>query len=169
MHLGFAGGSDRKENAGDPGDTGLIPANILWSREWQPTAVFLPGKSHGQRSLVGYHPWGCKESDMAGCLRHIYLTKLLHRSKPSSDLTSCAQLPLGTASPTDLLFLWIIERLVWSRIWQLLISHFYFIVHTKAHSTSQGDGSFICFHLSSKLPWTQFVPRTYILINWIIM
>ena len=33
-------------------------------RKWQPTPVFLPGKSHGQRNLVGYSPWGCKESDM---------------------------------------------------------------------------------------------------------
>ena len=29
----------------------------------QPAPVFLPGESHGQRSLVGYSPWGCKESD----------------------------------------------------------------------------------------------------------
>ena len=35
-----------------------------WRRAWQPTPVFLPGKSHGQRSLVGCHPWGHKESDM---------------------------------------------------------------------------------------------------------
>ena len=35
-----------------------------WRREWQPTPVFLPGESHGQRSLVGYSPGGCKESDM---------------------------------------------------------------------------------------------------------
>ena len=35
-----------------------------WRRKWQPTPVFLPGKSHGQRSLVGYSPWGRKESDM---------------------------------------------------------------------------------------------------------
>ena len=35
-----------------------------WRRTWQPTPVFLPGKSHGQRSLVGYSPWGLqKESD----------------------------------------------------------------------------------------------------------
>ena len=34
-----------------------------WRREWQPTPVFLPGKSHGQRSLVDYSPWGCNESD----------------------------------------------------------------------------------------------------------
>ena len=37
---------------------------ILWRREWQPTPVFLSGKSHGQRSLVSYSPWGRKESDM---------------------------------------------------------------------------------------------------------
>ena len=33
-------------------------------RKWQPTPVFLHGKSHGQRSLAGYSPWGCKKSDM---------------------------------------------------------------------------------------------------------
>ena len=37
---------------------------ISWSRKWQPTPVFLPGKFCGQRSLVGYSPWGCKELDM---------------------------------------------------------------------------------------------------------
>jgi len=47
-------------NAGDPW-VGKIP----WRRKWQPTPIFLPGKSHGQRSLAGYSPWGCKESDMA--------------------------------------------------------------------------------------------------------
>ena len=35
----------------------------FWRRKWQPTPVFLPGESHGQRSLVGYSPWGRKESD----------------------------------------------------------------------------------------------------------
>ena len=34
-----------------------------WRRAWQPTPVFLLGKSHGQRSLMGYSPWGCKELD----------------------------------------------------------------------------------------------------------
>ena len=34
---------------------------IPWRRKWQPAPVFLPGKSHGQRSLVGYSPWGRKE------------------------------------------------------------------------------------------------------------
>ena len=31
----------------------------LWRRQWQPTSVLLPGKSHGKRSLVGCSPWGC--------------------------------------------------------------------------------------------------------------
>ena len=34
-----------------------------WRRQWQPTPVLLPGKSHGQRSLVGCSPWGHEESD----------------------------------------------------------------------------------------------------------
>ena len=37
---------------------------IPWRRKWQPTLVFLPGESHGQRSLVDYSPWGRKELDM---------------------------------------------------------------------------------------------------------
>ena len=43
------------------------PANagygIPWRRKWQPTPVFLPGKSHGQRRLTGYSPQSCKELD----------------------------------------------------------------------------------------------------------
>ena len=37
--------------------------NIPWRRAWQPTPVFLPGESHGQRSMAGYSPWGHRESD----------------------------------------------------------------------------------------------------------
>ena len=37
----------------------------LWKRRaWQPTPVFLPGESHGQRSLASYTPWGCKGLDI---------------------------------------------------------------------------------------------------------
>ena len=43
---------------------------IPWRREWQPTPVFLPGKSYGQRSLAGYSPWGHEESDMTESLNH---------------------------------------------------------------------------------------------------
>ena len=42
---------------------------ILWRRKWQPIPVFLPGKSHGQRNLVGYSPWGHRR------VRHDVATK----------------------------------------------------------------------------------------------
>ena len=43
-------------NARDVRDVGSIPGKIPWRRAWQPTPVFLPGESHGQRSLAGYSP-----------------------------------------------------------------------------------------------------------------
>ena len=55
---------------------------IPWRREWLPTPVFLPGEFHGQRSLAGYSPWLCKESDMTQhawewmFLTHIQTTEL---------------------------------------------------------------------------------------------
>ena len=48
-------------------DTGDTDWSLCWEeqrcRKWQPTPVFLPGKFHGQRSLVGFGPWGHKGSD----------------------------------------------------------------------------------------------------------
>ena len=65
---GFPGGASGKEspcNAGDTGDGGSFPGlgRFSWRRAWQPTPVFLPGGSRGQRSLAGYSPQDCKESD----------------------------------------------------------------------------------------------------------
>ena len=57
--MGFPGGSVVKilpANAGD-GDSTPYVRKIPWKRKWQPTPVFLPGKSHGQRSLAGHSPW----------------------------------------------------------------------------------------------------------------
>ena len=52
-------------NAGNTGAMGSIPGSeeIPWRKKGQPTPAFLPGKSHGQRSLVGSSPRGHKESD----------------------------------------------------------------------------------------------------------
>ena len=60
--MGFPGASDGKESACNAGDLGSLPGlgRSLWRRAWQPTPVFLPRESHGQRSLVGYSPWGRK-------------------------------------------------------------------------------------------------------------
>ena len=46
---------------------------IPWRKKWQPTPVFLPGKSHGQRSLAGYSPRGRKELDMSEQVSSCYL------------------------------------------------------------------------------------------------
>ena len=46
---------------------------IPWRRERLPTPVFQPGEFHGQRSLVGYSPWGCKESDTTEPLTHTHM------------------------------------------------------------------------------------------------
>ena len=51
-------------NAGDVRDVGSILGAGRSKREWQPASVFLPGESHGQRTLVGSSPWGHKELDM---------------------------------------------------------------------------------------------------------
>ena len=69
--MGFPGGSSAKEPAAGAGG-GCDPCvgKILWRRAWQPTVVFLPGESHGQRSLAGYQPWDRKELDMTEATEH---------------------------------------------------------------------------------------------------
>ena len=67
--MGFPGGASGKEAACQcrrHKRHGFNPwvRKIPWRRAWQPTPVFLPGESHGQRSLVGYSAWGRKKSDM---------------------------------------------------------------------------------------------------------
>ena len=66
MYLGFPGGSAGKVCAYNVGDPGFHPwvGKIPWRWAWQLTSIFLPGESHGQRSLVGYSPQGPKESNM---------------------------------------------------------------------------------------------------------
>ena len=60
--MAFAG-KESTWNAGErPGFDPWV-GKIPWRRAWQPTPIFLPGESHGQRRLVGYSPWGCKELD----------------------------------------------------------------------------------------------------------
>ena len=61
-----------KNPPANAGDVSSIPGSgkIPWRRRWQPTPVFLPGKFHGQRSLVGHSPWGHKELDMTEVTWH---------------------------------------------------------------------------------------------------
>ena len=66
--MGFAGSSVVKNQSAVQETCRRLEFNpwvgkIPWKKKWQPTPVTLPGKSHGQRSLAGYSPWACKESD----------------------------------------------------------------------------------------------------------
>ena len=61
---------------------------IPWGRKWQPTTVFLPGESHGQRSLEGYSPWGHKESMGSQWATHIRPTVLNFMGNPCSCETA---------------------------------------------------------------------------------
>ena len=78
MRKGFLGGANGKETACQSRRCGFSPwvGKIPCRREGQPTPVFLPGESHGQRSLAGYSPWGHKELDTTEhtrlycCIRH---------------------------------------------------------------------------------------------------
>ena len=56
-----------------------------WKREWKPTRVLLPGEYHGQRSLVGNSPWGCKESDKTERLTFSLSTVSIQKRKNSNN------------------------------------------------------------------------------------
>ena len=53
-----------------------VRRNSRRRRQWHPTPVLLPGKSHGRGSLVGYSPWGCKKSDTTEQLHFHFLSRL---------------------------------------------------------------------------------------------
>ena len=87
--------NDRDEN--NPQELLAIDRYIDWSRNWQLTPIFLPGKFHGQRKLAGYNPWGCKESDM---IEHAYTQ--LHESVSRSVVSDSFATPWTVAHQAPL-------------------------------------------------------------------
>ena len=79
------------------GDLGSIPGSgrFPWRRQWHPTPVFLPGKSHGRRSLVGYSPRGHKESDTTERL-HFHFNYIRNLSKTMKHIWIITQFLLWT-------------------------------------------------------------------------
>ena len=95
---GLSGGLDSKESACNARDQDLIPGlrRSPGERKWQPTPIFLPGESHGQRRLASYSPWGHKESDMTGQLTlllsyrvSVISEKIPWTSQKNRDLFHC--------------------------------------------------------------------------------
>ena len=94
-----------KESIGNAGGHGFKPwvGKTPWRRKWQPTPVFLPGKSHGQRSREDYRPWGCKR------VRH--------------DLATTRQLAVSSPEPFShprCVHLWRIHFDIWQNYYNIV-------------------------------------------------
>ena len=83
---------------------------IPWRRKWQSTPVLLPGKSHGQRSLVGYSPWGRKELDTAESLHFTSTSFSGHLSLHMAEVYPNCVNPSRIVSQRMLLLLLLLRR-----------------------------------------------------------
>ena len=73
-----------------------LSRKLPWRRKWLPTPVFLSGKSHGQRSLVGYSPWSCKELDMT---KRLTALNFLRVFRPIVSFDACSNLVFFVEAP----------------------------------------------------------------------
>ena len=71
----------------------LIVCTYIRRRQWHPTPVLLPGKSHGRRSLVGCSPWGCEESDRTERLHFHFSLSCIGEGNGNPLQCSCLENP----------------------------------------------------------------------------
>ena len=69
----------------------------IWRRQWHPTPVLLPGKSHGWKSLVGCSPWGREESDTTERLHFHFSLSCIGEGNGNPLQCSCLENPRGRA------------------------------------------------------------------------
>ena len=74
----------------------------LWRRQWHPTPILLPGKSHGRRSLVGYIPWVAKSHDMTEDFTFTFHLHALEKEMATHSSVLAWRIP-GTGEPGGLL------------------------------------------------------------------
>ena len=88
--IDFPGGSDGKSICLQCRRPGFDPwvGKIPWRRQWHPTPLLLPGKSHGRRSLVGYSPWGHKESHTTERLHYTMTNSCCRTEETNATLQS---------------------------------------------------------------------------------
>ena len=95
-----------KESTCNAGDVGSIPESGRFAGGGHGTPVFLPGESHGQRSLAGYSPQGCEELDMTEATEHthffiFWLHWVLVETCGIFRCSAWAQLPRSTWDPSS--------------------------------------------------------------------
>ena len=76
----------------------MVSRGIPWRRQWHPTPVLLPGKSHGWRSLVGCSPWGRTESDTTERLHFHFLLSCIGEENGNLLQYSCLENPMDGGS-----------------------------------------------------------------------
>ena len=93
----FPSGLVIKNPLANAGNAGFDPwvGKIPWRRAWQPTAVFLPEESHGQRSLAGYSPWG-RRVGFSGATEHAHTQSLYNWGRGGEVLFEKNQTKLCT-------------------------------------------------------------------------
>ena len=111
----------------------MIDNNIKWRRQWHPTPVLLPGKSHGQRSLVGCSPWGHKELDTTERPHFLFSPLCIGEGNGNPLQYSCLENPM--------------DRGAWQAIvhgvtksWTRLSDLFFFMVY-------ESNKNFVCSYL----------------------
>ena len=105
---------------------------IPWRKKWQGSPVFLTIKSHGQRSLVGYSPWGGKEADM---------TKWLSIQKASIQRWQALELLLPTAEPLDS---WILSKYFAYEVYRSQCTFYNIFLSTAKEVSPVFPSSWIC-------------------------
>ena len=109
-----------------------------WRRQWQPTPVLSPGKSHGWWSLVGYSPWGLKESDMTEQL-HFTSLPVAQKAESACNVGDLGSVP-GLGRPPgegngNLLQYSCLENSTDSQAWQATVFRLQRVGHDWATNT----------------------------------
>ena len=143
--LVFPGGSDGKSVCLQGGRPGFYPwvGKVPWRRKWQPSSVLFPGKSNGWKSLVGYHPWGLKESDTTEWL-HFHFSLSCIGEEMATHSSVLAWRSPGTGEPGGLPSMGS-HRVGHDWATSLWTSHLHLFLSTKEHVTLLAPSLSTCY------------------------